>query len=369
MFINRILLNPFKSIEEKVLHIKEQLVQVENFYKLRGLEVIFIDLETGIATQQSSQRRKSLNELAFLPDNNSRYNDHDWLLHNPAIVISECSQNFNTNHVPQLARILRNNTFDRIHLFSPFISSFDSLIQKYAYTYEEHVVKHNRLLIDSILSRTHGSKIKVANLIIENGNSISPNEYSSLLNFACFFKKIVTHKNFLEIGSGAGFLPIYLSKFAKNSAGIEIDEELFSLNVSNAKINQISNCIFYNGFTWSKDMPELSWDIIFYDLPTVCSYKYDPLGHDSVCSLFADYKFQTLTLILENAHKYLSHSGFLVLGSTFEFDVLNQYQLRTLAFEYGFEISMIKLKEYLSQYKTLEEFENDDILYILKATI
>jgi SAM-dependent methyltransferase len=359
MYINNELISPFISNEVKRKSIAEQLCRLDQFYKYLKKKVLFFDLETGlIETGDESVKKLSVSDFF---GKRAQYSS----LKEAVIIIKQSDCYINVDTLSSLRLLINNEHFERIHFMSPYLIEYEEQISKLAFRYEEQMIAHNQSIVEKIFNGYERKYASVDSIQLELGNTLNPAGNTLTLNCAYFFKNLVKGKTFLEIGSGAGFVPIYLSQFSKRSAGIEVNKNLYELNKSNAQRNRAENTIFYYGFTWCPQMSEQFWDVIFYELPSIGAINFDPFLHETYTSVFADYKLQTLFSILEEADKYLSPRGCIVFGATVALDILNGHVIKKIVSSFGFFIKKIPLYKNLHTYQTMSFLKNEDIVYIL----
>jgi tRNA1Val (adenine37-N6)-methyltransferase len=85
------------------------------------------------------------------------------------------------------------------------------------------------------------------------------------------FVRLKKHETLLDIGTGCGIIPIYMSKrgCTNSLAGIEIQDELYDLAVRNRELNGCTNVEFFKGDVRDKGKDLGSFQVVVSNPPYV----------------------------------------------------------------------------------------------------
>lgn len=168
---------------------------------------------------------------------------------------------------------------------------------------EAEAILKQRAMLDKIRIMEEVEETIEGIKIVKGKNVFYPHKDTILLA-----KSILGYsgKELLEVGTGSGFISIYLSKNAKSIDATDINPFSINLAKKNAKLNNSKNITFYltDLFPLNK-----TYDLIVANLP----YTNHP-AKDVVEKSVWDKEHNTLKNFLKNVKKYLNNSGKIFLS-------------------------------------------------------
>ncbi len=138
---------------------------------------------------------------------------------------------------------------------------------------KEEMLIHGK---DHIIEQLADFKFKIsANSFFQTNTRACEKLYTKVREYAC----LTGNETVLDLYSGTGTIPIWLSGHAKKIYGIEIVHSAVVDARENLRLNQIENCEFFEGDIKDvyKTVPEKA-DVIIIDPPRVGMHK-DVVGH------------------------------------------------------------------------------------------
>ncbi len=131
--------------------------------------------------------------------------------------------------------------------------------------------------------------------------------YKTLLSYLSG-KVIPLHgSNFLDLGTGTGFFPIYYAKLGMRSVGIDKDKEMIKIAKGRAKDEELDNIEFiHHNILSFKTNERFSYVTMFFDV----------LNHFHTAS--------DISKLFSNVHEHLEDGGFFI------FDILSQWGMKKM---------------------------------------
>ena len=204
---------------------------------------------------------------------------------------------------------------------------------------EEEVLEKQKLMLKR-LKDLDPEEVIIENIkITKDKNVFYPHKDTILLAKSV---SNVNKSNILEVGTGSGFVSIYLSKNAESIEATDINPDAIKLAKENAALNSIKNISFF--LTNLFPQKNKKYDLIVANLP----YTNHPANNIVEKSVW-DENHETLKEFLENVENYLKPSGriFLSWANFADFNLLenllekNNFNFKIVAEELPYRIYSI----------------------------
>lgn len=367
MFVSRELASPFRSAEEKKRFILKQLPDVSRFLEHRGKRELRVDLNRGTIQLTWCDKELPLSFNTSVGHLAGDFHEDSLSLKDVGLVVVQLEPVVRTDSFEALLRIVEHFQFWRLFFLSAYSSELHSSVRKLATNFERTSVENNLVHGSAVLDEQKGAEaFEYLGLNLDLSDTFDPRRVRTTLNITQFLQQIVVGKRFLEIGSGAGFIPLYLARYAEQTAGIEALHYLHHVSLQNGARNRIRNVSWYHGFSYSADLPERSWDVIFYSLPALMTLCFDSFSHSYLASFFADYRSQSLLSILNESRRYLALGGRIVLGGDSGSLILNNNYLRELFDSHGYLVEFATTMEFLRGTYTASPDKRGDTVLVIR---